>query len=100
MPNIEQKTIMRRIDKRMNRQYDFNRTKARSNMTTRLGSDVDDLLANFLRQYGKLLISEELQLVWGIDGVKYAGHTAPPPIRPKTKYPNPTRLEPPRIRLP
>ena len=36
MPNVEQKTIMRRIDKRMNRQYDFNRTKARSNMTTRL----------------------------------------------------------------
>ena len=43
---------------------------------------------------------EELQLVWRIDGVKYAGHTAPPPIRPRTKYPNPTRLEPRRIRLP
>ena len=100
MPNIEQKTIMRRIDKRMDRQNDFNRTKARGNMTTRLGSDVNDRLANFLRLYGKLLISEELQLVWGIDGVKYAGHTAPPPIRPKTKYPNLTRLEPRQIRLP
>ena len=91
---------MRRINERMNRQNDFNRPKARCDMTARLGSDVNDLLANFLRQYGKLLISEELQLVWRIDGVKYAGHTAPPPIRPRTKYPNPTRLEPRRIRLP
>lgn len=63
MTDVEQETIMGRIDERMYRENGLDRAEARSDVTAGLGGNVDDLGANFIRKYRKLFIGEEFELV-------------------------------------
>ena len=74
VPHIEHELVARRVDERVHGQDDFDSAERRRHMAARLRRGDDDLRANLVREDGKLLFSEQLQIGRRRYGVENAVH--------------------------